>query len=184
MDSSFDGKLDYLMTYTADQLALQAHIQAENAKTEAWIAEDPENRFAGIITDDLDHWAGYGVKSVDQYERYMLEMELWDAYKEVNGYRPRHMDMSSMSVEELQSRLERLYAEAQMREAEAKIRQHSAIIEFEQLISVFMSSGAGDRETALRWIEEAEGDDWNGWDHYEYFRELPDGYVRRSMEAV
>lgn len=69
---------------------LLAHINAENAKTEAWVAEDPENRWAGLITNDMKHWADYGIHTVAEYEQYMLDMSYSDLYKEIYGVRPRY----------------------------------------------------------------------------------------------
>lgn len=81
---------------------LTQHIEEINAKTSAWIAEDPDNRWGGMITTDLDHWARMGVTDVESYERYSLETTIWDFYKDVHGIRPRWMNFSSMSLEELQ----------------------------------------------------------------------------------
>ena len=38
--------------------ALVAHIEAQNAKAIQWMA-DGDGRIAGMVTTDLDHWAGY-----------------------------------------------------------------------------------------------------------------------------
>ena len=88
------------------------HIKAENAKTQAWVDKDPQNRWAGFITDDPQHWADYGIYNVDQYEHYMAKMAVWEMYKEVNGIRPRWMNLDDMSIEELEAELESLCEEA------------------------------------------------------------------------
>lgn len=88
--------------------ALTAHIQELNAKTKAWIDEDPDNRWAGMLVEEADHWAEYGVYTVEQFERHMLIETIWDVYKEVNGCRPRGLNFDEMSMEELQSFLDRL----------------------------------------------------------------------------
>jgi len=69
---------------------LVAHIKAENAKTAAWVAEDPENRWAGYVVEDLAHWAEYNIHTVAEYEQYMLDVSYSDLYKEVYGVRPRY----------------------------------------------------------------------------------------------
>ena len=44
----------------------------------------------------------------DMSERDILEATLWDLYKEVYGVRPRHMDMGSMTDEELEAMIDAL----------------------------------------------------------------------------
>ena len=36
---------------------LAEYLRERNVQTEAWIAEDPANRWAGMYTEDLSHWA-------------------------------------------------------------------------------------------------------------------------------
>lgn len=86
--------------------ALLKHIEALNAKTQAWIDEDPGNRWAGMMTTDLDHWAECGVYTPEQFDRLMDEECYSDVYKDRYGVRPRNI--SSMSDEELRNALERL----------------------------------------------------------------------------
>lgn len=47
-----------------------AYIERLNAQTEAWVAEDPEGRWAGLLTTDPEHWAGYGITTVEALEEY------------------------------------------------------------------------------------------------------------------
>jgi hypothetical protein len=83
------------------QMTLAELLAAKNAATLAWIAEDPDNRWAGLLVEDLSFWAEMGVHTVEDYERHNLETLIWDMYKDVTGSRPRHMDLKSMSLEEL-----------------------------------------------------------------------------------
>ena len=87
---------------------LVKYLEAKNAKTQAWVDEDPENRYAGLITTDPTHWAEYGVSTVEQYKRYELESTIWDVYKDVHGIRPRGIDFSLMSMNELSEYLDDL----------------------------------------------------------------------------
>lgn len=82
-------------------MTLAQYLRDRNAKTEAWVAEDPDNRWAGMYTEDLSHWAEMGIETVAQLERYEMETTIWDLYKDVTGIRPRHMDFKSMSDEDL-----------------------------------------------------------------------------------
>ena len=42
------------------------------------IDEDPTNRWIGMITTDPEHWKEYGITTPAQYDRYMLEMDVYD----------------------------------------------------------------------------------------------------------
>ena len=81
---------------------LAQYIAKRNAETLAWIAEDPDNRWAGLIVDDLAFWAEQGILTVKDFNRHNLECTIWDLYRDVFGTRPRHMDFKSMSYEELE----------------------------------------------------------------------------------
>jgi len=102
-------------------MTLAAHLAALNAKTLAWIAEDPDNRWAGLYVEDLAHWAEIGVLTVRDFQRYELQSLVWEMYKDVTGIRPRHMDFDSMTLEDLQCEVDYLDREMQAsieREAE------------------------------------------------------------------
>lgn len=83
-------------------MTLAEFLAAKNAETLAWIAEDPDNRWAGLLTEDLAHWAEIGIHTVEEFKRYDLIQLIWEMYKDVTGIRPRHMDFDSMSMEDLQ----------------------------------------------------------------------------------
>ena len=90
---------------------LAQYLRERNAKTEAWVAEDPDNRWAGMYTEDLSHWAEMGIYTVAQLERYDMETTIWDLYKDVTGIRPRHMDFKSMSDEDLRKEYDYLVSQ-------------------------------------------------------------------------
>jgi hypothetical protein len=104
---------------------LVAHIKAENAKTAAWVAEDPENRWAGYVVEDLAHWAEYNIHTVAEYEQYMLDVSYSDLYKEVYGVRPRYA-AGSVSQEDYDFLLDCLEAQ---REAEKEWAAEEAAAE-------------------------------------------------------
>ena len=67
--------------FSPAQLALKAHIEAANAKSAAWIAEDAANRFSGMLSTDLNHWADQGIDSIETFEFEMTAsayIEPWD----------------------------------------------------------------------------------------------------------
>ena len=50
---------------------LVEHIHALNAASAAWVAEDPEERYAPPLVEDPAHWAAYGVYTVAELEAYL-----------------------------------------------------------------------------------------------------------------
>lgn len=103
-------------------MTLAQYLAQRNAETLAWIAEDPDNRWAGLIVEDLAHWAEQGVLTVRDFQRHDLICTIWDLYRDVTGMRPRHMDFDSMSFEELEAEIVSLsYAAALEREREAEM---------------------------------------------------------------
>ena len=172
------------MTYTADQLELLELLEAGKAKAQAWVAEDPENRFAGYATVDLDHWAEMGVYSVADYERHDLETLVWDMYKDVHGVRPRGLGINEMSNDELKGMVDDLQAVLEIQIEDEKAAEARAIEKFEARVAEVISLGAGDRETAIRWIREAteDEDEIRRDGYFEHCNGLPYGYL--AKEAV
>ena len=114
-------------------MTLAEYLRDRNAKTEAWVAEDPDNRWAGTYTEDLAHWAEMGVLTVRDFERYEMETSIWDLYKEVYGFRPRHMDIASMTFEQLNKEYDYLLTEMKRQEeSDRAYIAHCEQIEAEQ----------------------------------------------------
>lgn len=109
---------------------LADHIATINANTQAWVDAEP-GRCAGMITDDLNHWADVGVYTAKQFDRYMLEATYSDLYKEVNGFRPRAF--SYFSDEELTALVKSLSATAEdMYNSAVEWEKHYAILDAEE----------------------------------------------------
>ena len=87
---------------------LIAHIQSLNAKTQAWIDEDPKNRWAGMLVDEPEHWARYNVYTVAQFEHYMAATDLYEATRDKYGYKPRWSHLMSLTTEQLIEDLKKL----------------------------------------------------------------------------
>ena len=81
-------------------ITLAQYLRERNAATEAWVAEDPDNRWAGTYTEDLAHWAEIGVLTVRDFMRYEMETQYSDLYKDVCGFRPR-VNLSEWTYEKL-----------------------------------------------------------------------------------
>ncbi len=106
-----------------------------------------------------------------------LECTIWDAYKDAYGFRPRHMNLSAMSEQELRTELSRLEVAIQESIAAQKVAEEAATKEFEELVQHTIEQGARTRQNAVRWI--AEGCQYNGdWDMVCYEYGLPYGYFK------
>lgn len=86
---------------------LAQYLRARNAVTKAWVAEDPANRWAGLYTEELSHWAEYGVFTAKQFIRWEMETNIRDFAKDVMGFRPSY-DFASMTDEDLEKEFEYL----------------------------------------------------------------------------
>jgi hypothetical protein len=111
-------------------------------------------------------------------EKEQLECIVWDAYKDAYGFRPRHMNMEAMTVEDLRAELDSLSATIDAHEKQRKIDEERASHDFEMRMLSLMMAGAKTREQALRWVHEAESTD--GDDEYLcYTLGLPYGYFKQ-----
>jgi len=109
-----------------------------------------------------------------------MACQYWDMYKDAHGIRPRGIDTSAWTEEDFMKEFEylgRLITEQEEARVEA---EHMASVKFEKRVVNLMCMGAGDRETALRWIHEAEGT--GGDDEYLCWTlGLSYGYFRKEM---
>ena len=92
----------------------------------------------------------------------------WDFYKEAYGFRPRHLDTSEWTLEDFDREFALLATVCEQNRIEREAAEAQAIVRFEARITDLIQSGAKDRETAMRWIHEAEGTD--GDDSYLCFQ--------------
>ena len=112
--------------FTAEQLELQAHIQAENEKARAEGA-------LFTTMEDLQQWAEYGVFNIEQYQHHSAVGTYIDVYKSINGIKPRWMDFSQMTTEQIYADLDQMVQaeerwEREKQEAEKKLlaeRKHN-----------------------------------------------------------
>jgi hypothetical protein len=81
---------------------LAAALTARNAKTLAWVAEDPSNRWAMTLVEDLAHWAEVGVTTAAELDHYLLVCDVFEGTREAWGYKPSWADLMEASTEELQ----------------------------------------------------------------------------------
>ena len=114
---------------TKNQKDLLNHITKKNNEIEAWVNKDPKNRWAGLITDDLDHWASYGIYDVAGYERYISANTLYEVYsdKYSKSY-ARGMDFFSMSQEKLDELWTEIEEEEKKKEERRNLQQAENLV--------------------------------------------------------
>ena len=115
-------------TLTADQIALEAHLLAIEAKTKAWVAEDPKNRWACYPTTDIPHWAEQGIVSVADFTRHELVSQVFESTRDLHGYKPNWSALMTLTIPELQAEADSLSAEYQRNadeEARGKAKEAS-----------------------------------------------------------
>jgi hypothetical protein len=88
---------------------LAQYLADRNAATLAWVAEDPDNRWAGTYTEDLAHWAEIGVLTVRDFIRTEMQTQYSDLHKDACGFRPHGVNTSDWTYEQLEVETERLY---------------------------------------------------------------------------
>ena len=89
-------------------------------------------------------------------EREALELFIYEGYKDAYGVKGRHYDFAAMTLEDLREEADRISAAINVAIAEEKEREAEDLTAFEKEIEDVIGYGAGDRETALRWMTDGE----------------------------
>jgi hypothetical protein len=103
--------------------------------------------------------------------------QFWDMYKDAYGVRPRGIDTSTWTEADFENEFASLGAVIEREEADRKVAEARAIVEFEDRVANLMHTGTN-RERVIAWLMDAEGA--NGDDDYFCFLVgLPYGYFRK-----
>lgn len=109
-------------------------------------------------------------------ELEQAQATFWDMYKDAHGFRPRHIDTSTWTLEQFDREFEELSEVMKANDIAKGIEEAIAIEKFERRVAELISMGAKDSVMAMRWIHEAEetnGDnDYLAWSlglPYRYF---------------
>ena len=135
------------MTYTADQIALQAYITEQNAATQAWM-DEAEGRFGGMFPD-VDHWIEDGINTVEQFRHYMAVESYVNVYKSINGIKPRWAleemaDMTADQVEEMTTQIIQDHNDCELQYAEEEAHNLNDLSkELNQPVSDLIRWGVG-----------------------------------------
>ena len=166
-------------------LELLNHIKAHNAETRAWVAEDPQNRFASVMSEDPAYWADRGITTLEELERDDLIAYIYDGHKDAYGFRNRNYDFDSMSLEELRLESDRISAAVKDSMDEEKRMHDANIADLEKRISDNILMGASDRQTAIRWILEGEGLTHEyDVDYVNFSLGIPYGHMKEEFEIA
>jgi hypothetical protein len=106
------------------------------------------------LTANPDHWAEYGIYSIRELQLYLIKCDIENIYRDAHGIKPRWMGLWSddWTMEELNEELERTVRSAEIAFEERERQEAEAISEFEAALQRTIEIGAGDRQTAFRWM--------------------------------
>jgi hypothetical protein len=90
-------------------------------------------------------------------EKVELISFISDYHKDAYGFRPRNYNFQAWSMDELNTFIDELEVIVKENIAEEEIRLQADISAFKELIEKTISLGAGNIETALRWMFDGSG---------------------------
>jgi hypothetical protein len=134
---------------------LIAYIESLNAQTQAWVDENPTERWAGMIVTEESHWNDMGIFTVEDFKRDRLICEIRECSKSAYGSRV-NLDWDQYSIEELEEMSDSYGSAADAQFQFEQEQEAKNVAKFEGFIQEMISWGAADRETAIRWLLEAE----------------------------
>ena len=105
-------------------------------------------------------------KITNQEEKNECLMWISDLYKDVYGSRPRNWNFELMSFQELTDFVNSLSEQAEEQANQETEWAEKCVVEFKKNLQKVINSGAGDEETALRWMLQGDMDDSNELDLY------------------
>lgn len=140
-----------MSNFTADQLALQAHIEAQNAAFVARCEAEGATWYCTTVSDPA-HWADADIFTIEDYERDSLISYISDAHKDAYGFRPRGYNYSEWSMAQLQEEADRMSDAVTDAIREREFTDAQAVEALEARIADLLDMGASDRDTAIRWI--------------------------------
>jgi hypothetical protein len=107
----------------------------------------------------------------------------WDMYKDAHGFRPRHIDTSTWTLEQFDREFEELAEVMKANDIAKGIEEAIAVEKFERRVAEMISIGAKDMNMAMRWIHEAE-DTQGDNDYLAWTLGLPYRYFAKQLQSV
>lgn len=99
---------------------------------------------------------------------HICDTYLSDMHKEAHGFRPRHYK-EWWTAEELEEKRNLLQNDIENTMKREKYAEKEAVKKFKTLIKETIGYGASDRTTAIKWLVQGEGLDWNAYDLKYFF---------------
>tara|TARA_B100001093_G_scaffold341800_1_gene326624 strand:- start:24030 stop:24476 length:447 start_codon:yes stop_codon:yes gene_type:complete len=99
-------------------------------------------------------------------ERNECLMWISDLYKDVHGFRPRSYNFESFSFQELTDYVNDLNNMAEEQAKQEKEWAEKCVVKFKKNLKEVINNGAGDEETALRWMLQGDMGDSKELDMY------------------
>lgn len=101
---------------------------------------------------------------------HISKTDLSDFHKDAFGFRPKRMMYKEWwSPAELEAEYANLSRICEQNRIEEDAAEKQALIEFDELIANTIKLGAGDRETAIKWLVDGENLEWNEYDLQYFF---------------
>ena len=100
-----------------------------------------------FIVEDPEHWAGYGVTTIAEYERYMLVCNVFELTREVYGYKPSWSGLMQQSDEQLRAEEEVLFRELKEHNEREDVFNKEQL----ELEAKLCKEHGVDTETLVRW---------------------------------
>ena len=171
-------------SFTADQIALRDHIEAANERFVAQAKEHGATTWFTTVSDPA-HWAECGIYNIEQYERDSLISYISDVSKDARGYRTR-LNWDEYTMEELQVIADEFTEELRRELKREEEHAQNCVAEFEAHIQEAINMGAGDRETALRWMLQASevGVAWGELEDWLWEQRLTPEYEQKLRKEV
>jgi hypothetical protein len=119
----------------------------------------------------------------DMTELEQAQATFWDMYKDAHGFRPRHIDTSSWTLEQFDQEFAELSEVMKANEIQQGIEEAIAVEKFERRVAEMISIGAKDQAMAMRWIHEAE-DTQGDNDYLAWTLGLPYRYFAKQLQSV
>ncbi len=113
-----------------------------------------------------------------------LYSEYSDFFKAVNGFRPRFKSVDEWTEKELLEELEDLGVQSDIQVKEETARHEITVDKFYTLLKEVSVMCNTNLTGAMKYLIQAEGDDWYDWGYYCYNNDLPYRFKPEGVSPV
>jgi|TARA_R110000772_G_scaffold244306_1_gene357374 hypothetical protein len=166
---------------------LETYITKINLEADAKSKAEPGSIYSH--TAPVKHWNDQGIFTISQYETYQDQCMCYEMISDLysKSY-ARQLDIYNMSAEVVAKTIEEYRIHSETKFVEDMRMEKLRTEKFEQLVADMLEAGAGDRDTAIRWICQAESittDDLrHGGGYLTYHFDLPSAKYGKEFEKV